>query len=208
MGQLVVACADIGSMKNTTSNFGWHSSAGVEGCYASELVAHLAGLLGQGLPVALGFECPLFVPLRSDERALTNQRAGEDGKPWSAGAGCGAIGTGLVQVAWIFRQLRDRLSGVPAFSLTWSEFQQASGGLFFWEAFVTGTGKRDGHVADARSAVEAFQAALPNVDAANALPNDGDVLSLLGAALIRAGWTKDVSVLSQQLVVIRTSAQV
>lgn len=114
MEQLVVACADIGSMKNTKSNFGWQSSAGAEGCYGSELVAHLSGLLAVGVPVALGFECPLFVPLRADERALTNQRAGEAGKPWSAGAGCGAMATGLVQVTWILQQLKDRPQ-VPQF---------------------------------------------------------------------------------------------
>jgi hypothetical protein len=205
MEKLAVVCADIGSMKNAKSNFGWYSSVGAMGSYASELVAHVAELLTTGTPVALGFECPLFVPLRTDERALTNQRMGEDGKPWSAGAGCGAMGTGLVQVAWILQQLRERLGQAPTVSLTWSEFQQAAGGVFFWEAFVTGAGKRDGHMADARHAVETFQAALPNVDDANALPADGPVLSLIGAALLRTGWTADTSVLDQQLLVVRTT---
>jgi hypothetical protein len=64
---------------------------------------------GAMFPVALGFECPLFVPLNLQPEALTTARSGEGSRPWSAGAGCGALATGLVQVAWILRKIRQEL---------------------------------------------------------------------------------------------------
>lgn len=105
--RLVVVCADIGSVSR--GNFGWWSSAGSEGRIPSTLAKHVAECLNLGLPVALGFECPLFVPLEDDEQSLTRARPGEGNRPWSAGAGCGALATGLVQVTWTLREIRNLL---------------------------------------------------------------------------------------------------
>jgi hypothetical protein len=75
--------------------------------------------------------------------------------------------------------------------------------LFVWEAFVSGTSKRDGHIADATCAVDAFKAAMPNIAIANAVIPDSPVHSLIGGALIRTGWTNDPTVLSTASIVIR-----
>jgi hypothetical protein len=204
MKGLVVACADVGSMAGKQSNFGWYASTGHGGCYASELVTHLAECLAARRPVALGFECPLFLPLRGDERRLTGARPGEGSKAWSAAAGCGAMGTGLVQAAFVLQQLREACGPVvpPAF-VAWSPFMAAGEGLFLWEAFVTGAGKRESHVADARHAVETFVAALPDVERLNALPVEGAVLSVIGAVLLRTQWSVDAALLSHQVLVVK-----
>jgi len=77
---------------------------------------------------------------------LGQARQGEtvDGRsrPWSAGAGSGALATGLVQMAWVLE-----LAG--------------EADLFVWEAFVSGTGKPvpagiTQHAADAAAAADTF----------------------------------------------------
>lgn len=214
---LVVVCADIGSVKK--GRFGWWSSAGASGNLPSTLVDHLHELLSTDRPVALGFECPLFVPLADNEQKLTSRRPGEGSKAWSAGAGCGALASGITEVAWTLKRLRERCLALastaevtaftswPAFNLVLSAKPQAA--LFLWEAFVTGTSKATStdkarlHILDAEIGARAFMAALPDVDAANAIHCECEVHSLLGAALLRTGWTDDVQALSLPCVVIK-----
>jgi hypothetical protein len=44
-------------------------------------------------------------------RGLGKARGGEGNRPWSAGAGSGALATGLAQGAWMLRQLSATVSG-------------------------------------------------------------------------------------------------
>lgn len=216
---LVVVCADIGSVKQ--GNFGWWSSAGASGTRPSTLVDHLHDLLATSRPVALGFECPLFVPLPEDELMLTSARPGENSRAWSAGAGCGALATGLTEVTWCLKRLRElcdrdpRTEPATAFT-SWPAFAliqaaQTQPALYLWEAFVSSTakskatGKQALHVEDAEIGARAFLAALPDPDTANAIRCEGEVHSLLGAALLRAGWTEDVQALSLPCLVIRAT---
>src|SRR4051794_11293405 len=97
MERLAVYCADVGSIKQ--GNFG----SVREGVPAGEIERHRGGTeivelvdalaqdLDAGVPVALGFECPLFVPVSEDPFRLGAARAGEGTRPWSAGAGTGAL---------------------------------------------------------------------------------------------------------------------
>lgn len=199
----LVVCADIGSVAK--GNFGWWSSKGESGTSPSTLSVHVAAALRTGVPVALGFECPLFVPLVEDERQLTTARPGEGSRPWSAGAGCGALATGLVQVAWVLQAvLRDLPRPVPVF-LAWPPFAAAGSGLFIWEAFVSGAAKKSNHIADAEVAGRAFVQALPEPEQVNAVVCKSGVFSLVGAALLRAGWSADTSILEQPCLVVRVS---
>ena len=201
MKNLVVVCADIGAVAK--GNFGWWSSQDVSGNKLSTLAMHVSGLLNSGAPVALGFECPLFVPLVADELLLTRARPGEGSRPWSAGAGCGALATGLVQVAWALQQIRSELSkNVPAY-LGWPAFSAAGSGLFIWEAFVSGTAKRESHTADAKAGGEAFLSTLPDPPRSNAVNCNSGVYSLVGAAMLRTGWSVDPNILQEACVVIR-----
>ncbi len=166
----------------------------------------LARLVAQDLnedhPVALGFECPLFVPLADEPQNLTRARHGEGSRSWSAGAGTGALATGLVQTAWILRRVKEELKkDVPVF-MDWDAFPSAGRGLLLWEAFVTGKAKGGSHEMDAAIAVRAFLGPLPDVKTKNAIRAE-TVFSLIGAALLRTGWSTDMKLLEKACVVIK-----
>lgn len=200
---LLTACADIGSV--AAGNFGWWSSDGDSGREPSTLATSVAAALNSDRPVALGFECPLFVPLADDEHLLTRARPGEGSRAWSAGAGCGALATGLVQAAWVLRAIRASLKSPRTGYLDWEAFSKAQSGLFLWEAFVSGKGKSSTHVADARTAGETFTRSLPNPISINAVACSTPVYSLIGAAMLRTGWSQSSEVLAQACLVIKVT---
>lgn len=167
-----------------------------------DLVASVADDLAQHRPIALGFECPLFVPAPEDSQKLGRARPGEGDRPWSAQAGATSMVAGTVQTLWVLRALRPAASNTPAF-LDWEAFRRESSGLFLWEAFVSAAAKGVTHEDDAAIGARAFRDALPNPFIHNALPATGDVLSLIGAALLRSGWSVDPQVLSTPCVVIK-----
>jgi hypothetical protein len=203
----VIYAADIGSV--ATGRFGWASLSDggtTGGSDPAQMVVELGKDMARGVRVALGFECPLWMDLPSSAAELTKARQGEGNRPWSAGAGAGALATGLVQVTWILRELR-RLAPTGRAYLSWAEFEQAETGLYLWEAFVTGEAKAKTHEADAMLAVEAFRRALPNPEEHSAVkPKGTEVLSLVGAAMLRTGWAGSVEVLSRPCLVIRGGA--
>ena len=207
--ELDIYCADIGSVPNR--RFGWARSAPDEtaierhrgGVEIVDLVEAVVADIAAGCPVALGFECPLFVPVPEQALRLGTARPGEGNRSWSAGAGAGAMATGIVEVAWILSELRHRCSGATPY-LDWNEFTDATGGLFLWEAFVTAGAKAATHVDDATVAVAAFRDALPDVSAANAVTAKRP-LSLLGAALLWSGWSDDTELLHAPCVVIKAA---
>ena len=66
------------------------------------------GLLA-GVQAALLLEAPMSVPVPGGQpdawRGLGKARRGERDRPWPTDAGAGALATGLVQGAWMLRQL-------------------------------------------------------------------------------------------------------
>jgi hypothetical protein len=78
--------ADIGSVKQ--DHFGWFVRLGdrttAEGTDVAALSTMLANRLNTGGCVALGFEAPMFVPLRTDPRTLTERHVGESELDWRA----------------------------------------------------------------------------------------------------------------------------
>ena len=203
---MTICCADIGSVK--AGNFGWARLA-VEsdqearsGSDIRELSGFVGRTLAAGGKVALGFECPLWVPVADDPRELTTAREGEGKHPWAAGAGAVSLATGLTEVVWVLDRIRRESGNVRAF-LDWESFQQAEYGVFLWEAIVTGKGKTNSHEGDARVAVEAFKDALPDPTTKDALRCRRRTRSLIGAALLWAGWSEDIGLLSKRCLVIR-----
>lgn len=207
-----IYCADIGSVANR--RFGWArtEAAGHEierhrgGTEIDELVDAVSADLIAGRTVALGFECPLYLPVPEQALQLGRARAGEGNRSWSAGAGAGALATGAVQVAWTLRELRRRVPRTPAL-LEWRAFVRAGRGLFLWEAFVTDRAKAATHVDDATVAVTAFRDALADLDAANAVSGERPI-SLLGAALLWSGWSDDLALLRTPCLVIKATPPV
>jgi len=205
----IIFCADIGSIAN--GRFGWARGAadtGIErhrgGTEIVELVDGLADDLADGPGVALGFECPLFVPVPKQPLRLGMARPGERNRSWSAGAGAGAMATGIVQVAWILSELRRRQPAAKP-HLDWAEFAAAGRGLFVWEAFVTASAKAATHVDDATIAVATFRDCLPDPTARNAVTAERP-LSLLGAALLWSGWSSDAGLLHTPCLVIKATS--
>ena len=201
MDDLAVYCADVGALSRRTKNFGWASRDG-DGKDARTLANALADDLNSERPVALGFECPLFVPIQNDPGLLTSARRGEGDRSWSASAGALSLAAGLTEAVWILQEVKELVaSAVPAY-VSWSTFREAERGLFLWEAFVTGSAKSVSHVDDAKVAVRCFVEALPQIDEANAIHED-NVQSLIGAALIRTGWSSDASLLATPCIVLK-----
>jgi hypothetical protein len=206
--RIAVYCADVGSIKQ--GNFGWAREVpGVEierhrgGTEIVELVESVADDLSVGVPVALGFECPLFVPVPEDPFRLGAARPGEGTRPWSAGAGTGALATGLVQAAWVLAELRKRRPDDKAY-FNWADFMAARAGLFLWEAFVTDKAKATTHVDDATIAVACFTAAQPDPTSASVVTAERP-FSLVGAATVWAGWSDDVQLVHVPCLVLRAS---
>lgn len=210
MERLAVYCADVGSIKQ--GNFGWAREEAPTGeierhrggTEIVDLVDAVAADLAAGVPVALGFECPLFVPVPEDPFRLGAARPGEGTRPWSAGAGTGALTTGLVQAAWVLAELRKRRPGDRVY-LDWAEFEAAQGALFLWEAFVTEKAKTLTHVDDATVAVACFAAALPDPRSESTVTAERP-LSLVGAAALWAGWSDDVELLQAPCLVLKAAA--
>ena len=203
LDSLVVYCADIGSVMR--GKFGWASCCAVpkprmtKDSDIQRLVTQVTRDLNSGRKVALGFECPLWVPVTCDPRGLTSARDGDGNRAWSAAAGATSLATGLTETAWILSRIRGETQDVEAY-LDWPRFKDVKHGLFLWEALVTGEEKSDSHQSDAAVAVDAFMRALPNLKSDITSPHK--VRSLIGAALLWAGWSNDLSLLKTRCVVI------
>ena len=165
-----VVCVDIGSVRR--KRFAWASSSETNGDNPDDLVRYLRGLRDTGGVVALGFECPVWIPVPELSGELGAKRAGEDRYPWSAGAGASALATGLAQIAWILQRLTgpggvgEGANEAGKLQVTTSRERWDSSNpseWLLWEAFVVGNRKplteaSKQHLADARAGIEAFKA--------------------------------------------------
>jgi len=200
---LAVYCADVGSVEN--QRFGWARGLwapnAVELTHGSEAITELVEELNvdlqSGRPVALGFECPLFVPVRDNPNELTWGREGEGSPAWSSNVGATVLATGLAQTVWILNRVRQ--SGVSAF-LDWPDFGDAGTGLFLWEAFIAADAKGD-HLQDAVTGVSLLAERVSV--GVESVVLERPVHSLIGAALLRTGWSKDLSLLHTPCVVLK-----
>ena len=210
-----VYCADIGSMcsgRECKNNFGWAGRQVAtnneeprwhEGDNMRDLVDCVTQNLKQGSKVALGFECPEWIPVRSCPMELTRARKGER-RSWSAGPGATVLATGLAQAAWMLQAIRCMVpEGTEAF-LKWEDYQESDRGLFLWEAYVSEkknqpTGTRNAHIQDAKAAIDAFINAPSPVTSSITPPSKSQTLSLIGATLIWAGWSEELELLPPTL---------
>lgn len=204
INNIIVWATDIGSVRQ--DRFGWcritSQSQSVTGKDISAFVEGVVNDLSNGKKVALGFECPLFVPVANDPQNLTRARQGEANRAWSASAGSGSLVTGLTICAWVFEKIYQSAQISIQPTVEWASFISTEANLFIWEAFVSGIAKAISHHGDAEIAAQTFWAKYPHIAEANAItaPNP---YSLVGAALLRAGLTKDLSILSKPCIVIK-----
>lgn len=201
MNNMVVWAADVGSIR--ARRFGWcraESSRSISGDDITVFANGIADDLNAGMKVALGFECPLFVPVTNNPIQLTSARPGEGSYPWSAGAGCGALATGLTECVWVFEKVRHltQVAIYPTFN--WEQFEMGEANLFIWEAFVTAKAKSSSDMGDAKIAAATFWNRYPHITTDVTAENP---YSLVGAALLRSGLTEDIHVLFEPCVVIK-----
>lgn len=202
--EFVIYCADVGSIR--AGNFGWAScrsdgSQRSSGTSIQEFADAVSTDFKARCKVALGFECPLFVPLPEDPVELTRARRGEGSRPWCAGAGSGALAVGLTESAWVLLQMHRAVSPQPPLFFGWDAFVRSDSGLLLWEAFVSGASKASSHEEDAALAVNAFLSALPNPEERNII-EEQHPHSLIAAAALRAGWKSAASLIDQSCLVI------
>ena len=176
-----IAVVDIGK---PGANFGWAMVGDTkgEGNDIDVCVQRLAEALRKG-PLALGFEAPMFVPIRTDPERLTAARNGEFGKglpsrPFSASAGATSLVTGLVVVSYILARLRLLVPEATA-TLDWRLPPADPGRLMLFEAFVTDQRKTAAtrHIEDAHLAIAAFQRATPQTSKVQSKSRSASVCS-------------------------------
>jgi hypothetical protein len=129
-------------------------------------ISMLAPDLMAGGQAALLLEAPMAVPVpgsRPDAwRSLGKARDGEGNRPWSAGAGAGALATGLAQGAWMLRELAATVAGLTATTQPGS-WLRGDAQLLLAEAFITAAGKPE-PVPAGQNAADAAAAGLALVE--------------------------------------------
>lgn len=180
---------------------GWRDKPAT-GRNIGELADGIAEDLSDGLRVAVGFECPLFVPVADNPQRLSCAREGEGSRPWSAGAGPAVLAAGLTQCVWVFARVGQKAQIPVRPTFDWRRFDAGEANLLIWEAFVSGASKTGSHADDAQAAASTFCDRYPDGLEPSALRAENPY-SLAGAALLRAGLTADLSILSEPCVVIR-----
>ncbi|UPH71729.1 hypothetical protein LGT41_0002610 [Abyssibius alkaniclasticus] len=198
---IVVAAVDVGSPKN----IGWAIIVGGDVEHGTNLDTFIARFaeVSNGKPSALGFEAPLFIPYGRPLQKLTAQRSGDNGRPWSAGAGATVTTIGLAVVSHVLSGMRAAGCKQRAV-LDWQSWPR-NDDLLLFEAFVSGDNHAGPgeHWKDALNAAEGFVRALPDLSAANAV-SEANVFSMIGACMMRTGWAETgIDYLSQSCLVIR-----
>lgn len=194
---------DVGSPAK--GNMGWWvlgPSIDRGGTNPDELIKTLVEVVRSG-PVVLGFEAPMYVPAKRQSAELLRMRPGEGSRAWSVAAGATTIAIALAIVPWLLDELARHVDGVEGWQ-DWQRLPNAPRQLLVYEAFVSG-GPSDGHAEDARAAAvatrELFAADSAPVSALNTEP----CFSVLGAALLHAGMSTDLSELDRQCIVVRAA---
>ncbi|WJH38442.1 hypothetical protein N7E02_07415 (plasmid) [Aliirhizobium terrae] len=196
------AVVDIGSPKQ--GNLGWWVTGPFSedgGTDPDKMIAALTEAVRMG-PTVLGFEATMYVPAKRDIRNTLQQRPGEAGRPWSAGAGASVTAMALALVPAILDRIAANVPGATAWQ-DWTRMPQKSGEILVFEAFVT-TGVSNGHAEDAKLAAYAARALISDETVVSAL-GDEPCMSTLGAALLHSGMSQDLGELRRQCLVVKLS---
>lgn len=209
MTDVVVFACDVGSTRS--GNFGWarvaQDNGGLSvsgGKWIDRCVQALLEDAREGRSLALGMECPLFIPVPNESRILSRGRKGEGNRSCFAPAGGYVAILGLHQLAFILKKMLG--SGmVPVLEAErWVNERKT---VLFWEAFVSGKVHSKDHCRDAATAATAFMRKLLSGKLSTDVPAEGpgEVLSLVGCALLWAGWPGQVNFLRKPVLVVRPS---
>lgn len=196
--------ADVGSIARR--KFGWCRAVPYRETVStgSDIRAFADGVcrdLASDTKVALGFECPLFIPVPEKALDLGKARDGDRDQAWSAAAGCCALSTGLAESAWVFREIRRAVGEIVTPSLSWGSFHSGDANLFVWEAFITGGSKALTHEGDAEVAARAFLGCYPD-RVEESMVTCESPLSLAATAMNWAGFHLEQEALGMPCIVL------
>lgn len=200
---LAVGVVDVGSPKS--GKLGWAILVpGAPAMLGSDLdqFIHKMAELGANMPLAIGFEAPLFIPTRFEALRILTARNGEGARPWSAGAGASVTTAALGVVAYTLNGLRLRMPDAKAL-VDFAQLPVAKDQVLFFEAFVTGEAKGVDHKDDALKAASLAALLVARSQTARSAINEVEPFSLLGACLLRTGWSTDISLLSVPCFVVK-----
>jgi hypothetical protein len=143
----------------------------------------------------------MFVPYGRKRCDLDKARNGDGDRAFSASAGACVLAKGLMIVPHILEGLRSRAEGVrPTFK--WRS-QLLERDLLLFEAFVSHVGKSVSHEECARLALNRFPKRWDKRASFESAIEEQCTMNLLGAMLLRIGWTDDLTVLSEPCLVVR-----
>ena len=211
-GFVAYAC-DVGSTQK--GNFGWARATPSEqsisgGNSIDDCVKSLRDDFGKKQTVTIGMECPLFIPIPGNSSELSLGRKGEGNRSTFAPAGGYVATLGLHQMAYILKKVwREGL--IPVFDI--SKWRGDFRTVLFWEAFVSGNAHarpgKESHVKDAATAVYSFTKRwrLRNLRSDVSVSPPAEILSLVGCAILWAGWSDDLRLLRQSVLVVKPDEQ-
>jgi hypothetical protein len=156
-----------------------------------------------GISVALGFECPLFVPVPWEPIEIGRCRPGEGNRSFSVSAGLQVTVLGLQESAWVLRAVSDAFDGYVV-TTDWRRWTQQGGQpqLLLWEAFVSSEAKSPTHEEDAITALQEFVRLEQNLEVGNAV-TAAQPLSLIASAALWAGLSIEPALLRAATLVLR-----
>lgn len=202
-------CVDIGSIKS--NNFAWAGSAKKDppilledltttGSCLNSLADSIVMSHRQGYKITLGLECPLYFELQEDGADANRGRSIDGNRPWSAGAGASVAITGLAQISWLFRRLKNDLGDFLEVEILQDlKSLENDSHIYIWEAFISG-GKSQSHLLDCLKALNLFKQQKLLEPAF-----DKEYFSFIGSVLLHAGWSKDLTTLHKACCVVKGS---
>lgn len=218
LARIHVFGVDVGSVRRR-GGFSWSTADALQRGQddPSQLGDVVVAALNRGDRVALVFECPLSVPVPQPSGAgwadLGRARTGEGNRSWSAGAGTGALATGLVQLTWLLHYLRHHAAGEVRVTTQVAALLSGQANLIVAEAMVTSDGKPepvDGlqdhadALAAARRFEELLEAATHGEGANDVTCDPQQPLNLAATAALHAGILINADELQQDVLVAKT----
>jgi hypothetical protein len=212
---VAVACVDVGSI--VKHHLGWaviEGAGATHGRDPADVVGTSSSILNRGLQLAIGFECPLYVPVRDNPLELTCCRKGERYVNWCGGPGGAVLSTGLVQAHWILTRIARAAPGIRG-TTRWSEFASGNCQLLAGEAFVTSKdgrrpdlkrfriGRMGGHEHDALTGAATFVERLDSGAAVESDLESEPSMSLIAWHLLSCSLSADRSLLTEPCIVIK-----
>jgi hypothetical protein len=187
---------DVGSPIQDTIGWALIDALGTKRDLAQAVDRLIARLRTDGR-ATIGFESPIWTPRRTDIEDVTRQRQ-KEGKSWSIGAGAVVLADGLGIMPWVFGRIA---TAAPAARATISADRwRKHGGLLVWEAFVSGDAKGADHKADAKIALDAYNARWPGLE--SDIPAEPAV-NLAVAAALASGLAIDPDEIGMAAIVIK-----